>query len=41
MMRARLPYCDADCYAEHCIGAIMALENHAMATYTAHGGSGN
>ena len=37
----RLPYCDADCYADHCVGAMIALENHAMATYTAHGGSGN
>jgi hypothetical protein len=22
----RLPYCDADCYADHCAGAILALE---------------
>jgi hypothetical protein len=35
----RLPYCDADCYADHCAGAILALETRAMATYTAHGTS--
>jgi hypothetical protein len=28
----RLPYCDADCYADHCVGAILALENHATVT---------
>jgi hypothetical protein len=31
----RLPYCDADCYADHCVGAILALENHATATQAA------
>jgi hypothetical protein len=36
----RLRYCNADCYADHCVGEILALENHAMATYTAHGASG-
>lgn len=25
----RLPYCDADCYADHCVSAVLALENHA------------
>jgi hypothetical protein len=29
----RLPYCDPDCYADHCEGAVPALENHATATY--------
>jgi hypothetical protein len=29
----RLPYCDPDCYADHCDGAVLALENHAAATY--------
>jgi hypothetical protein len=28
----RLPYCDPDCYDDHCEGAVMALENHATAT---------
>jgi hypothetical protein len=28
----QLPYCDADCYADHCAGAVLALENHALAT---------
>jgi hypothetical protein len=27
-----LPYCDHDCYADHCKRAIMALENHAKAS---------
>jgi hypothetical protein len=31
----RLPYCDANCYADHCLGAILALENHAKTTHTA------
>jgi hypothetical protein len=29
----RLPYCDAGCYAEHCVGAILALENHATVAH--------
>jgi hypothetical protein len=29
----RLPYCGADCYADHCVGAILALETHATATH--------
>jgi hypothetical protein len=37
----RLPYCDADCYADHCVGAIAAIENHAMAMSTVHGASRN
>jgi hypothetical protein len=28
----RLPYCDPDCYADHCEGAVLALENHAGAS---------
>jgi hypothetical protein len=28
----RLPYCDPDCYADHCEGAVLALENHASAS---------
>jgi hypothetical protein len=31
----RLPYCDPDCYANHCKGAALALENHATAIYAA------
>jgi hypothetical protein len=31
----RLPYCDPDCYANHCAGAALALENHATAIYAA------
>jgi hypothetical protein len=31
----RLPYCDADCYADHCVGAILALETQATGTYAA------
>jgi hypothetical protein len=31
----RLHYCDADCYADHCVGAILALENHATARHAA------
>ena len=31
----RLPYCDAECYADHCVCAILALENHATATHAA------
>ena len=37
----RLPYCDTDCYADHCEGAVRALENHATATYLALAGSGD
>lgn len=32
----RLPYCDADCYADHYVGAILSLENHVTTTTTAH-----
>jgi hypothetical protein len=31
----RLSYCGADCYADHCVGAILALENHATTTRAA------
>jgi hypothetical protein len=31
----RLPYCDADCYADHCEGAVLALERHAIASHVA------
>ena len=31
----RLPYCDPDCYANHCEGAAPAPENHATAIYAA------
>jgi hypothetical protein len=31
----RLPYCDADCYANHCESAALAFENHATAIYAA------
>jgi hypothetical protein len=37
----RLPYCDTDCYADHCEGAAQALENHATATFLALAGSGD
>ena len=35
----RLPYCDPDCYADHCEGAVLALERHAIATYAAFAAS--
>ncbi len=28
----RLPYCDSDCFDDHCEAAVTALENHATAT---------
>jgi hypothetical protein len=31
-IETRLPYCDDECYAEHCEGAVLALENHARAS---------
>jgi hypothetical protein len=31
----RLPYCDVDCYADHCVGAILALETRARARHAA------
>jgi hypothetical protein len=34
-IETRLSYCDHDCYAQHCEGAVLALENHARATYAA------
>lgn len=37
----RLPYCDPDCYDDHCKGAVMALESHATATYAALALSGD
>jgi hypothetical protein len=37
----RLPYCDADCYADHYVGTILALENHATATDAASPDRGN
>jgi len=27
-----LPYCDQDCYADHCASAAQLLENHARAS---------
>jgi hypothetical protein len=35
----RLPYCDADCYADHCLGAIQALDNHVTSAKIALAGS--
>jgi hypothetical protein len=34
-IKTRLSYCDHDCYAYHCEGAVSALENHAKATHAA------
>src|SRR6201989_155300 len=31
----RLPYCNLDCYADHCAGAIRAIESQATTTYAA------
>jgi hypothetical protein len=28
----QLFYCDDQCYAEHCAGAVLAIENHAKAS---------
>jgi hypothetical protein len=28
----RLPYCDHECYDDHCRSAVLALENHARAS---------
>ena len=28
----RLPYCDHNCYADHCKKAVLVLENHARAS---------
>jgi hypothetical protein len=33
----RLPYCGPDCYADHCEGAVLAIENHTTAIYAALG----
>jgi hypothetical protein len=27
-----ISYCDNKCYAEHCVGAVLAIENHAKAS---------
>jgi hypothetical protein len=35
----RLPYCDPDCYADHCEGAVLAIETHASATCASLAGS--
>jgi hypothetical protein len=31
-IETRLPYCDDQCYAEHCEGAVLAIENRARAS---------
>jgi hypothetical protein len=31
-IETRLSYCDDECYAEHCEGAVLAIENHARAS---------
>ena len=31
-IETQLSYCDDKCYAEHCIGAVLAIENHAKAS---------
>jgi hypothetical protein len=31
-IETRLPYCDDQCYVEHCQGAVLAIENHARAS---------
>jgi hypothetical protein len=33
-IETRLSYCDDKCYAEHCEGAVLAIENHARASLT-------
>jgi hypothetical protein len=34
-IKTRLSYCNHDCYADHCEGAVSALENHPTATHAA------
>jgi hypothetical protein len=31
-IETQLSYCDDKCYAEHCVGAVLAIENHAQAS---------
>jgi hypothetical protein len=31
-IETRLSYCDDKCYAEHCVGAVLAIQNHARAS---------
>jgi hypothetical protein len=31
-IETRLSYCDDKCYAEHCVGAVLAIENQARAS---------
>jgi hypothetical protein len=31
-IETRLPYCDDKCYAEHCVSAVLAIENRARAS---------
>jgi hypothetical protein len=31
-IETRLSYCDDKCYAEHCVGAALAIESHARAS---------
>jgi hypothetical protein len=31
-IETRLSYCDDKCYAEHCVGAVLAIENRARAS---------
>jgi len=34
-IETRISYCDDNCYAEHCEGAALAIENHAKASRSA------
>jgi hypothetical protein len=34
-IETRLFYCDDKCYAEHYVGAVLAIENHASASRAA------
>ena len=31
-IETRFSCCDDKCYAEHCVGAVLAIENHAKAS---------
>ena len=31
-IETRISYCDDECYAEHCVGAVLVIENNAKAS---------
>jgi hypothetical protein len=34
-IETRISYCDDECYAEHCVGAVLVIENNAKASEVA------